>query len=92
MLKEIELMEFTGKRDMYRTEIYEGDIVRGICSTNPAYVCEGLIISGMMGQEVSGVVEYSEFYARFFVTTDGITYLDLENGITQIKVVGNKYE
>lgn len=89
---QIEIMQFTGKLDIHNKEIYEGDIVRGTCSTNPVYVCQGLKDANMLGKEVVGLVEYSNFYAQFYVSTDGITYLSIETGINDIEVVGNQKE
>lgn len=95
LLSEIELMQFTGRTDIHNIEIYEGDIVRGICSTNLAYVCEGLKEAGMMGKEIIGVVRYSDLYGQFYVTTDGITYLafhTFHTGTTYLEVIGNEFE
>ena len=88
----IRLMQWTGKIDINGKEIYEGDIVRGLVTNNSSYVCEGIKQQNLMGKEVFGVVRYSNHYAQFYVTTDDITYLGFNTGITNIEVIGNQYE
>jgi len=86
------IMLSIGKEDEDDKVIYEDDIVTGIISKQPENVCQGLKMYNMMGKEVAGVIKYSRIYAQYYFTTDGITYLDLFHGLSNIKVIGNLHE
>jgi len=74
------------------SKLYEGDIIKGTCSKNKSHCCEGIIQAGLVGKDVKGVIEYSEFYCQFYFTTDDITYLDLASGLENIVKIGNIHE
>ena len=85
-------MQFTGLKDRNGMDIYEDDIICGECSSNPIYVCEGLQQSNLMGKKLTGIVKYSDIFAKFYFTTDDITFLDFQNGISDFEVIGNIHQ
>jgi uncharacterized phage protein (TIGR01671 family) len=89
---DFELTEYTGLKDKNGVKIFEGDIVRGVVSHDPQHVCEGLKLTGMVGKEAVGKIEYGSLYAQFYFTTDEITYLDLCLGLREIEVIGNIHQ
>lgn len=90
--EQVELMQYIGRTDQAGKKIYQKDIVTGICSDRPEHVCQGLQQSDMMGKQVTGIIEWSNTFAQFYFTTDGITYLAFPFGIREARVIGNVYE
>lgn len=75
-LKEFELMQYTGIKDINGTEIYEGDIVQRD-SMAPG------------GRDFLGVVKYDE---GCFLLEKGTYSIFLYSQIDELIVAGNKYE
>ena len=86
------LRQCTGREDKTGKLLFEGDIVKGICSKNPRNVCAGLQQSNKLGKELIGYIRYSASYCQFYFTTDDITYLNLLVGLKDIEIIGNKFE
>lgn len=86
------LCQFTGLKDRNGVDIYEDDIITGKCSDSQFYVCEGIRQSNLMGKKLTGIVRYSDIFAKFYFTTDDITFLDFQNGIRDFEVIGNIHD
>jgi len=80
-LNDLEILQYTGRKDKYGTEIYEGDLLKIVCGDSET------------GEDLSwiGHIKYDIGFSQFRLYKD-INFFTLSSSEVYAEIVGNVYE